>query len=277
VAMAVLFAVSAFHRRGRGRGVFFAFSYFLVALLPILGLLKMSYMRAAWVADHFQYLADIGVIALACAGGTLLWRRLSRQHRGAVTVVGTFVIGLLAVCTVVRAADYRDEYTLWTDTVTKNPNAWQAQNRLGAALLARNEIKEAADHFAQSVRLKPDDPDGRNNLGIALVSLGRVAEGIEQYRASLRLNQAQFMGHANLADALAIQKQYDEAVAEYRAAIRFNPTLASLHFRLAQTLLDIGHTDEAIASLERANTLAPNLPEIMAALAQARSRRNPAP
>ena len=276
LAMVTLFTLVAVGRNGRGRGAFFALSYFLVALLPVLGLLKMSYMRAAWVADHFQYLADIGVIAFVCAGGTLLWRRLPRHQRGFVAAAGGVLTFVLAMCTVLRAADYRDEYTLWTDTVAKNPDAWQAQNRLAAAMLARKEIRQAVEHLEQAVRLKPDDPDGHNNLGIALVSQGRLAEGIEQYRASLRLNDAQFMGHANLADALAGQKHYTDAIAEYRAAIRFNPLLASLHFRLAAALLDSGQLDDAITSLEKANMLAPNLPEITDALARARSRHDAA-
>jgi protein O-mannosyl-transferase len=275
VAMLGLFAWSARKRQGRGRGVFFAFAYFLVALLPVLGLVKMSYMRAAWVADHFQYLADIGVIALGAAGGTLLWRRVSQAWRRLLVTAAATLLGGCAVCTFARAADYRSEYALWSDTVSKNPDAWQAQGRLGAALLARNDARAAALHFAQSVRLQPDDPDGRNNLGLALVSSGRVEEGIEQYRASLGLKPAQFFAHANLADALAGQKRYAAAAAEYRAALRFQPSLAPLHYRLGVALLEAGKIDEAIASLERADALAPRNSEVAAALAKARGRREP--
>ena len=276
IAMVALFGVVARYRKGRGRGAFFALSYFLIALLPALGLLKMSYMRAAWVADHFQYLADIGIITLACAAGTLLWRQASRRDHWLIGVTATWVIGGYAVCTFARAADYKSEYSLWTDTVAKNPGAWQAQNRLGAALLARDDVHGAMAHFAQAVRLKPDDPDGRNNLGIALVAQGEFAEGIAQYRASLRLNDAQFSAHANLGDALAKQKQYAEAIAEYRIALRWNPRLAPLLYSLGTALLEIGKIDEAITTLEKANSLAPNSPEIGAALAQALRWHGPA-
>jgi tetratricopeptide (TPR) repeat protein len=275
-AMAALFVWVVRLRKGRGRGVCFALSYFLLALLPVLGLLKMSYMRAAWVADHFQYLADIGIIALGCAGGTLLWRRASRVGRRWVAGAGAAVIGILAVATVVRAADYRSEYTLWTDTVAKNPGAWQAQTRLGAALLERGDVRGAAEHFAQGVRLKPDDADSRNNLGLALVTLGRIDEGIAQYRESVRLHPGQFFAHANLGDVLARQKQYGEAAAAYREAIRLQPALAPLHYRLGVVLLDGSKPAEAIVSLERAAALAPHHPEITAALERARRAREAA-
>ena len=276
LAMLALFGGVAKQRHGRGRGAFFALSYFLVALLPVLGLLKMSYMRAAWVADHFQYLADIGIIALGCAAGTLLWRKASQPGRWLVMGIGVAVLGGFAVCTFARAMDYQSEFALWSDTLAKNPDAWQAHNRLGAVLLARKDVRAATVHFAQGVRLKPDDPDSHNNLGLGLVSQGQVAEGIEQYRASIRLKDAQFFAHANLADALASQKRYPEAILEYQSALRWNPTLVPLLFRLGTALTESGKLDEAIATFEKAKTLAPGEPEVTAALARAMSLRGQA-
>jgi Tfp pilus assembly protein PilF len=271
--MLALFVWTAVHRNGRVRGAFFALAYFLVALLPILGLLKMSYMRAAWVADHFQYLADVGVIAFVCAGGALLWRRASPRRRCLLAAAASLLLVLFSTWSFLRAADYKDDYTLWADTVAKNPGTWQGQNRLGAELLARKEVQAATVHFAQAVRLKPDDADGHNNYGLGLASLGRFAESMEQFRASLQLQPAQFTAHANMGDALAQLKQPAEAAVEYKAALRYEPKLAPLHFRLAMVLLDSGKIDEAIASLEQAKALAPNSMEVLNALARATKKR----
>jgi tetratricopeptide (TPR) repeat protein len=273
IAMLALFAWAAKHREGRGRGTFFALAYFLIALLPVVGLLKMSYMRAAWVADHFQYLADIGIIALACAAGTLLWRKATPAGRWPISGAAVVLIGSFAAGTFVRAGDYHSEYTLWTDTVAKNPGAWQAQVRLGAALLVRGDVRAATVHFGEAVRLKPDEADARNNLGLGLVSEGQVADGIAQYRESIRLKDAAFSPHANLAEALAGQKLYPEAIAEYRAALRRNPALVSVMFRLGSALVLTGKLDEAIDTFESAKRRAPNSPEITAALADAMNLR----
>jgi protein O-mannosyl-transferase len=275
-AIAALFFAIAVKRNGRGKGVFFASSYFLVALSPVLGLVKMSYMRAAWVADHFQYLADIGIIALGCAGGTLLVRRLSPLRQRLLFGATALLVTGFAAMSFARASDFRGEYSLWSDTVAKNPYAWQAHGRLGAALLARNQLDAAAVHFAEEVRLSVDNPDGHNNLGLALIAQGKVSEGIEHLRASLRINDQQFVAHANLADALAGQKKYAEAAAEYRNAIRWNPSIAPLYFRLATVLLEAGQLDEAIAGFEKADSIAPNNSEIAAALTAARRKREAA-
>ncbi len=272
LGMAALFAWSAGKHKGRARGAFFALSYFLVTLLPVLGLFKMSYMRAAWVADHFQYLPDIGVAALVSATGTLLWRRLPLLRRRLLVGAAVVLVGGLAGISFARAAVFRGEYALWTDTVAKNPYAWQAQGRLAAAMMARNDFAGAAYHFAEELRLNDADADGHNNLGLALISQGKVAEGVAHLRASIRLDDRQFFAYANLADALAGERQFTEAAAEYRSAIRRQPSLAPLHFRLADALIEIGQYDEAIAALEKADTLAPNHREIAAALGKARQR-----
>ncbi len=273
LGMIALYAWIAKHRQGRGRAAFFAFTYFLVALLLVVGLLEMSYMRAAWVADHFQYLADIGIIALACAAGTLLWRKAARNGRRLVAGLAVALVAGFAAMTFARAMDYRSEYTLWTDNVAKNPDAWQAQTRLGAALLERNDIRGATLHFAQGVRLKPDASDIRNNLGLGLVSQGRVEEGVAQYRESIRLQDAQLFAHANLADALASQKRYREAIEEYHSALRFGPNEVPLLFHLGKALMDSGKLDGAIAVFEKAQSLAPQEPEVREALTRAKSLR----
>jgi Flp pilus assembly protein TadD len=264
VALVGLLALAVRFRRGRGRGACFALAYFVVALLPVVGLFKMSYMRAAWVADHFQYLADIGVSALGAAAGTLLWRRAGAR-RWLVVGAGGALLASFAVGTAVRAAAFRSEYSLWSDTVAKNPEAVQAQIRLGAVLLGRNDPRGAAAHFAQGVRWKPDDAEAHNNLGIALCALGRTEEGIAHYREAIRLGGGQFFAYANLGDALAGQKRHAEAVAAYGQAIRANPRLAPLHYRQAMSLIEIGQLDEARQSLERADALAPRDPQVAAA------------
>jgi Flp pilus assembly protein TadD len=277
LAAAALFAWIARHRAGWGRGAFFALSYFLVALSPVLGLVKMSYMRAAWVADHFQYLADIGVIALACAAATVVWRKATPSRRRLVAGIGGAVIATFAVCTFARARDYQSEYAMWTDTVAKNPGAWQAHFRLGGELLARMEVPAAADHFTLGIQLKPDDPYAHNYLGTCLVAMGRVAEGIEQYRESLRLKPDQFFPHACLGDAYASQKRYTEAIAEYRIAQRWNRDQVRLLSHLGAAFMNSGRLDEAIDTFSQAQSLAPGDGEVTAALAQARMLRGQDP
>ena len=55
------------YRKTWGRPLFFAWGFFCVSLLPVLGLIDVYFMKYSLAADHYQYAAIIGVIALASA------------------------------------------------------------------------------------------------------------------------------------------------------------------------------------------------------------------
>ena len=75
LAALVLFISSLWLVRSRlwARTCLFAFAYFLVALLPVLGLIDNYVFSYSLVFDHFQYLASMGPLALAGAGLTRAW------------------------------------------------------------------------------------------------------------------------------------------------------------------------------------------------------------
>ena len=67
----VAFLLALWTWRGEWGGhALFGFGFFLLNLLPVLGLLKMNYMVNSWVADHFVYLPMIGLVGLTVRVGT---------------------------------------------------------------------------------------------------------------------------------------------------------------------------------------------------------------
>ena len=56
-----------FLRKTIGKGPFVAAAFFVVTLGPILGFFNGYAMQFSFVADHWQYLSSLGVIALASA------------------------------------------------------------------------------------------------------------------------------------------------------------------------------------------------------------------
>jgi hypothetical protein len=71
LAVIIILSIFWFTRRSGGTGsraCFFAFAYFIVALLPILGLIDNYIFQYSLVFDHFQYLASIGPLALIGTG-----------------------------------------------------------------------------------------------------------------------------------------------------------------------------------------------------------------
>ncbi|HJW39109.1 MAG TPA: glycosyltransferase family 39 protein, partial [Candidatus Udaeobacter sp.] len=85
------------HWRNRGtRGAFFAVACFVVALLPVLGLARMAYVRSGTlVADHLQYFADVSLLALFSAGIAYAWNKRQRATKMATATVVTLLVGAM--------------------------------------------------------------------------------------------------------------------------------------------------------------------------------------
>src|SRR5260370_34830278 len=134
--------------RNRGtRDAFFALACFVVALLPTLGFVRMAYLRSGTlVADHFQYFADVSLLAFFSAGVAFVWGRPQRGTKIATIVVVTLLLGAMATYAFSRAEVYRNEETLWQDNLSKNPAACQAPIQMGQRLFKQESYAQAAYH-----------------------------------------------------------------------------------------------------------------------------------
>jgi tetratricopeptide (TPR) repeat protein len=226
----------------------------------------------SFVADHYQYLACLGPIALVSAGLTR-WGELRRPLLQPAFCAGLLVV--LAAVTWQQCGIYRNEETLWRGTLARNPGSWMAENNLGLALVHKGQRQEAIAHFRQALRIKPDDGKAMNNLGNALVMNGELGEAIAQYRQALETNPADVEAHFNLGNALVGQGNVQEAVAQFRAASALKPAniymLNALAWWLA-TAADatVRNGTEALALAEKAVNLGgDNNPILLQTLAAA--------
>src|SRR6266446_2949254 len=126
-------------RRYFGRGVEVAMLFFAATLGPVLGFIMLYTFRYTFVADHYQYLASIGPIALVCAGAATLARSYS-QARPFVFGLLACVVAVLTALTWRQSAMYADIESLWRTTIARNPDCWMAYNNLGAVLYRRARL-----------------------------------------------------------------------------------------------------------------------------------------
>jgi len=138
--LAFLLAALAFlwrFRRSWGRSPLLALGYFVITLLPVLGFIDMSFMRYSLVADHLQYTAAAGAIALA-AGLPAAWAR--RFMPRAVAIPGAVaMLAVLGAMTWAQASTYQDEETLWT-TRSRTTTAPGLRTPTGALFAMRGGI-----------------------------------------------------------------------------------------------------------------------------------------
>src|SRR5437016_8663263 len=133
IAVAVAVVLIFYGRRFFGRSVEVAALFFVMTLGPLLGFVMLYTFRYTFVADHYQYLASIGPIALASAGVASLAGAF-KGSRELIFGTALCVIVTFAVLTWRQSAMYGDIETLWRTTLLRNPDCWMGYNNLGKIL-----------------------------------------------------------------------------------------------------------------------------------------------
>ncbi len=245
-------------RQSWARAGLFGGGFFVLALLPVLGFFDVYYFRFSYVADHFQYLACIGLISLAMGTVTAICERAGQRGREGGTVAAASLLLVLGALTWHQAGIYQNWETIWRDTLAKNPQCWMAHNNLGNAFFHEGNISDAIGQYEQALRLRPEYPDALNNLGNALVQAGRIEEAIARYEQALRIRPDLPQAHYNLAIALEQVGKTGEAIAHFEQALRINPDYADAHLNLGNTLEGAGRSGEAVAHFEQALRIKPD-------------------
>jgi tetratricopeptide (TPR) repeat protein len=244
-----------------GRPFLMAWAFFCVALLPVMGLTDVYFMTYSLVADHYQHIAIIGVIALAAAGWSEWQRRAQGSSRTAAVAVAATVVGTLAWLTVRQSATYRDEETLYRATIEANPDCWLAHYNLAVALKAQGRRRDELLHLKEAVRARPDYAQAHNNLAIALMEEGRSSEALSHAEQALRIKPDMPMALVNLGILLSKSGRPSEALGALERAVQLLPDSAEAHSNLGLTLAVLGRLEEAMAHYHEASRLEPDSPE----------------
>ena len=272
-AVAFLAIVSAWALRDRHRRpyVLAGWFWYLVTLVPVLGLVQVG--RHA-MADRYTYLPLVGpTIAVVWGLADVMERGMSpRSRRPLAAALAAVVVALLMMRSASQVEYWRDTTSLLTHALEVAPDAPEMHWALGRELQEQGRLDEAITHFRRAVTIRPDYPDADVDLGVALWTQGRTEEAIVFYERALRSAPENAAAHNTLGMALQAQGKVPEAIAHYREALRLRPAYPEAHTNLGIALHGTGDLEQAAAQYREALRLDPgrveariNLAHILAA------------
>jgi len=292
LSAAVVMVLLWFSRKRVGRGPLVAVLFFAGTLVPALGFFDVYPMRYSFVADHFQYHASMGLLALAAVILTRGWQRIrgrrsaqrdaspylrsrtnsirevgrnlppSRRDDGRVSRPATALAGaillLLGVLAWKQCHIYQGLEPLWQDTIKKNPASWKAYTNLGMLYLNQGRPADAIPLFQKTLQLNPKEMIAYSNLGAALVRIGRIDAAMQTYHRALEMDPDDPLAYNSLGAAWATQMRYDKAIPYYQKALAIEPDLTAAHINLGEGLARLGRSGEAIEHHKKSIELAPD-------------------
>jgi Tfp pilus assembly protein PilF len=250
-AGAILLVAAAWLIREKTRGPLAAVLFFTGTLFPALGFFNVYPFIYSFVADHFQYLAALGIIALVASLCHSKWR----------TSAAIVVIAVLGLITRIDAAAYRDSETLYRTTFARNPRCWMCYNNLGLILFKQGKVSEATDLYAQALRIKPDYAEATNNIGVMLTSRGLFAAAQVKFQEALRMKPDYPDAFNNLGNTFLLMGKVDEAIPNLERALEMRPDYPEAKLNMGAAMLKLNRTADAINNLKDALRLKPDYAE----------------
>jgi tetratricopeptide (TPR) repeat protein len=237
-------------------------AYYVITLLPVLGIIKVGNQAAA---DRYIYLASLGPFLLIGLGVAKLidTGRIKKQclafRRLFSIVMLAAVFGLLINLTVNQGKLWKNSITLWTGELKIFPTFTLAHYNLGNAYMSQGLIDKAKRRYQIVLELKHDFPEAHNNLGNIYQSQGLMDKAIEHYEIARKLNGAFPDAYNNLGAVYQSKGFIDKAIQNYKIALKLKPDFAEAHYNLGLIYQSKGLMEKANKHFGIAQRLNPSL------------------
>jgi tetratricopeptide (TPR) repeat protein len=294
VALLALLTALALRAARRQPWLLAGWTWYLVALLPAIGLVQVG---AQAMADRYTYLPLTGIFAAVVwsVAETVRLRAVSPAVPAALTAGALVALAFITRSTIPA---WRDEVALWSRAQRLYPGTQRISLNLGIALRDRGDLPGAEQALRAALRAAPEDNLALTALGVLLVDTGREAEGVPLLERALRdpkpsADAAVHLGRASgkrgdtvaaisfyrravgidrghpralndLGVLLAGQGEYAEAASLFRRALRARPGDPVALRNLARTLELGGDLPGALQQYEAALKAEPGNPETRA-------------
>lgn len=205
-------------------GVFFL----LIALLPVYNIVPLGNP----FAERYLYFPMAG---FSVAIGPMIYKA-SSLFKGRPLGIIAITLAMFLILTIQRNSVWRDEYSLWSDTLKKVTSSPRAHYAMGNVYASKGMPDEAVGGYKESIRLSPYYPDAFNALGLAYYKKAKelkqdfagdkkvlIDDAVIRYKKALEIDPEHRDARNNLALLYYEQGRAEEAINEYIILLRYRP------------------------------------------------------
>jgi Tfp pilus assembly protein PilF len=224
-----------------------ALAFYLLTLLPVIGIIQISSHLAA---DRYMYLPGIALFMLAGIGAARLAALLD-QRRKIVFISFIALFAFLAFVSVRQINVWKDSNTLWSHEIEKYPYVYLAYNNRAVALTRNGSYAKAIEDLEKTISLAPDFVPAYMNLADIYKKVDRKDIAVKVYDSGLEANR----GHAELLFERGLtynsMGKFATAAEDFTAVLSHGFHIESLIYRAA-ALIRLGDPRRAADDLRAA-------------------------
>lgn len=230
-------------------------SYYLITLIPVIGIVQVGSQAAA---DRYTYLPSLSPFLLAGLGAAIGYERCTRKDcRFIITLFLLIISGIFISKTVKQISLWHDSISLWTYQLKLQPNtAFRVYNNRGEAYIELHRYQQAINEYNLAIKINSQDADVHYNRGIAYSKAGsHHEEAIKDFRSAIELKPQFSKAYNNLGNELRYTGRYEEAAMNFNKAIELDPQMGEAYYNLGLLYLKFGNTKHASTYLNKAHSL----------------------
>lgn len=260
LAGSLLLAISwgAWRLRGVAPGILLGWGWFLIALAPVAGFVRIGQHS---VAERYTYLPHIGlVLALLALACHLAHKETARRLVIAVSVMTAMG---LAIVSHGYASTWKDSMTLRERAVAVTPDHLDAQTWL-AISLARNGQLEEAHGIAERLQKNAsahNSADVAYRLAQVYATLGDTEAAENWFGRSLQIHPGEPVVLMTRGSMRLSLLRYADAASDFEQVVALRPQFKQAWVGYGYTLIYLARTNEAEDSMKRASAIDPNWDE----------------
>ena len=153
------------------------------------------------MGERLAYLPSAGFCLLVA----LVFFRLGFPNRKLATAVFAILVTALAMRTVIRNRDWRDNFTLFSAAVRAVPGSARAHAGLGGEYMRRDQLDAASEEFQIALGIYPDFVQVMNSYGIVESRMGHDQEALRLMEKAVSMTAKDDNNYDYYAVALAAQ------------------------------------------------------------------------
>lgn len=238
-------AAKIFHKY---RLISFGVFWFFLTLLPESSIIPIKDV----IFEHRLYLPMAGFSIFLASGMCFIF-----ENRP----VRSMVIAMLVVTLCYSALAYRrnliwkDEITLWNDTVHKSPNKAGPYINRGTAYSKQGNLAQAIADFSRAIEIDPNYGKAYYDRGVIYSKQGSPSQAILDYDKAIEIDPGQAQAYNNRGAAYYSKGDLSQAISDYNKAIEIDTNYAQAYINRGIVYYVMKEYDRAWMDVNRARLL----------------------
>jgi len=204
----------------------FSIYWFFLTLLPESSVIPFRDV----IFEHRLYLPLAGYSLFLVSGMYYIW---GDKRIKVMILVLAVLLTFNAILTYQRNKVWKNEFTLWDDTVRKSPHKARAYNNRGNAYNDMGRYDRAISDFTTAIELNPGYTDAYYNRGNTFFRNGNTVQAISDLSQAVHLSPKYADAYYNRGVIFTVQGKYGQAISDYTKAIELNPFMVKAYYNRA--------------------------------------------